>query len=262
MSFKSINHLTVKYPLNYSKLISRYQYPLASRLLSTSTNVISKNEIIPDPSEPPKEPKKKLSKNFDITEMPSFDEFKNLHLNNLTVVSESELAALDDEVQSSKDVDNVVAAIALRKLLHYHLYHGNAEYVLVYYNDLVTIEYPVVYEYDMIFSVLAENKKFSEISRLYKHFKSSGQKPTATTINILFRALGESGDIALIMEIYESAFANRIIPSVENLFQIVKCAAIAGEPKNFHRFYSRIKYKVCFSMFQFILTLTHINLGL
>jgi len=83
---------------------------------------------------------------------------------------------------------------------------------------------------------------------LYENFKLAVVKrrlsgPAPITYNVLLKAFSERGDLERSMEIYEDFFRNRWIPELHHLKSVLKATALAGEPKSFHRFLSRLVHK-------------------
>lgn len=186
------------------------------------------------------------SQSFDITSRPSFEVEKEENLQYLTLISVEEYETLSKNIDFIKaDRENSPIA-SFRKLLHYNLGSGDVENALVHFGDLVYHETPHRFEVEYLMCLLIEARKFEELGRVYRIFKDSGLQYTEQTFDILFKGFGESGNVAAIMEIYENCFLNKIIPKIENIFQIVKCSAIGGDPKTFFRFYTRVYHKVWF----------------
>jgi pentatricopeptide repeat protein len=70
-----------------------------------------------------------------------------------------------------------------------------------------------------------------------------GINPNELTLQVLFKAFGVSGSIGRALYIYQRMFQQGMIPNQAQLEDIVKSAAIAGDPTTFARFMSRLTHK-------------------
>lgn len=218
---------------SYHPFLNARFYHTSRKMLESSSEVVENVEPTP------------LNSKSDITKKPLFTAEKEEISQYLTVISEEEYEALSRNLDFIKADRENSPVPAFRKLFHYYLNKNDSENAQVHFNDLIRYDAPLRFEIEYLMTLLIESEKFDAFSRLYRIFKDSGLKPTEQTFGILFKGFGESGKVDQIMEIYESSFAHRLIPSIDNIFCIVKCAAIGGDPKTFFRFYTRIYHKVC-----------------
>lgn len=73
--------------------------------------------------------------------------------------------------------------------------------------------------------------------------RKHGVVPNALTMQILFKTFGASGSVGRILYIYQLMFQQGLIPDRAQLEDVLKSAAIAGDPTTFSRFFSRLQHK-------------------
>jgi pentatricopeptide repeat protein len=164
------------------------------------------------------------------------------------VVVEEELAAVEGRVRRAKTSGRVPQAADCLWLFLANLKLNKLDVAMVSWNDLLAQRTPDILHWNLIFAEVAAAGQMTTLSELYENFKLAVIKrqlpgPAPVTYNILLKAFSEQGDLERVLEIYEDFFRNKWIPELYHLHSITKAAALAGEPKTFHRFLSRLVHK-------------------
>lgn len=164
------------------------------------------------------------------------------------VVLEEELAVVEARVRKAKTAMKKPSGGDSLWLMLAYLKAGELNQATVAWNDLLSVNTPDILHWNMMFAHLARSQSLALLSELYENFKLAVIKrriagPVPITYSILLKAFAERGDLEHVMEIYEDYFANRWIPEVYHLRCITKAAALAGDPRIFSRFMSRLLHK-------------------
>ena len=165
-----------------------------------------------------------------------------------SVVLEEELATVDARVRRFKSNGKVPNVADSLWLILANLKKNKLDAAAVSWHDLVTQVTPDILHWNLMFVHVANSKNHSLLSEVYEHFKLAVIKrklsgPVPITYNILLKAFTERGDMDKVLEIYEDFFNNRWIPEVYHIQCLAKTAALAGDPRHFHRFLSRLMHK-------------------
>lgn len=70
-----------------------------------------------------------------------------------------------------------------------------------------------------------------------------GIVPNHLSVQVLFKAFGVSGSVGRILYIYHLMFQQGMIPTQAQLEDVLKSAAVAGDPGTFARYFSRLAHK-------------------
>ena len=163
-------------------------------------------------------------------------------------ILDEELAAVEARVRKSKATSRKPTSADSLWLMLANLKLNKIDIATIAWHDLLSVRTPDVLHWNLMFVHLAQGKQFALLGELYENFKLAVIKrrlpgPVPVTYNILLKAFAERGDLERVMQIYEDFFANRWIPEVYHLRCVAKAAALAGEPKLFGRFMSRLAHK-------------------
>lgn len=165
-----------------------------------------------------------------------------------SVVIEEEFAAVEARVRRAKTGGRSPLVSDCLYLLLANLKMNRLDSAMISWNDLLAQRTPVILHWNLIFAHASQSKQAATLTELYENFKLAVIKrrlpgPVPITYNILLKAFSERGDLERTLEIYEDFFRNRWIPEIHHLKSVLKAAALAGEPKTFHRFLSRLVHK-------------------
>lgn len=165
-----------------------------------------------------------------------------------SVVLDEELSAVDARVRRFKANGKQPNVADSLWLILANMKKNKLDAAVVSWHDLVTQVTPDILHWNLMLVHLAKAKNYALLSEVYEHFKLAVIKrklpgPVPMTYNILLKAFSERGDVEKALEIYEDFFNNRWIPEVYHIQCVAKAAALGGDPRNFHRFVSRLIHK-------------------
>lgn len=175
-------------------------------------------------------------------------EYEHLRQYLPTAILEEELVVVENRVRKAKAANRKPNSADSLWLMLAHLKANKTDSAAVAWHDLLSVKTPDVLHWNLMFVHLAQAKQFALLGELYENFKLAVIKrrisgPVPITYNVLLKAFAERGDLERVLQIYEDFFANRWIPEVYHIQCVTKAAVLAGEPKLFVRFMSRLAHK-------------------
>jgi pentatricopeptide repeat protein len=164
------------------------------------------------------------------------------------VVIEEEMATVVQRVQKVKSTGKKPSIADSLWLVLANLRKNNLESATVAWNDLLSQTMPDILHWNLMLVHAGQARNAKLVEDLYENFKLAVIKrrlpgPVPVTYNVVLKSFAERGDLAIVMEVYEDFFANGWIPELHHLYSVTKAAALAGEPKAFTRFMSRLEHK-------------------